>query len=275
MAARRRNKGSTDANAAASYTPATAPGSWSNGDTLTFDEGANTNFNVSMTALQALDLGDVKITSGCKDNIGSAANPLKLDISGTLTDEGGGEYSYIAGGTATGIIDNIVFNPSNPNKVLYLSSVAIADTIYVLGGTFIVGGSVTLVNIVANGPCSIVIPEDGSDVLGNVTVTGGARAIIKRRIAGTWRAGAGGTITYNVDTTTDTGDGVIDGGTFELIKGSCSIDGQRGTFDWSKLEKAGGYTVVLSEYPELTEKTGPVEPTTFTRTKIGRGSRKV
>lgn len=273
---RRRLKGSTDASNAASYSPSAAPSApWANGDTLTFDEGANTNFDVGMTAAAGISsLATVRVTSGCKDNIGKANDPFKVDVSGTLIYEGGGDYSHWAGGTG-GTIAAIICNPSNPNHQMNLSS-GTFPSIKVLAGTVIIGGSAVLADIEVIGAATIVVPEDATDVLNNIRVAAGGRAIVKRRINGTGNVDQGGTLENNVDSTTASGTINLNGGTLVHLKGSLVVNGYSGVYDWHRLEKGGAYTLTLTEYEALTEKTGPVLPSgTITRTLVGKGSRKV
>lgn len=281
MADRLRLKGSTDAGNAASYSPALAPSGWSAGDTLTCAEGANTNFSVGMTAMAAIGgggLASLTITTACADNFGAQADPLSVDVSGTLENNGAGDYGYFAAGSG-GTIDTIIFNPANPNYRMYLQSAA-NNTLRIMAGTFTVGGSVTLGDIEVVGPATLVVPEHASDTIGNIRVAAGGRARVRRRIAGGANIDAGGELEYDVDTATASANINMNGGLLRHKKGSVVISGYSGTYDWSQLEKTGvggsGYTLTITEYEGLTEKTGPIRPGgTVTRTVRGKGSRKI
>ena len=276
MATYRRLKGQTDAANASTWSPATAPSAWhATNDSMQMDEGANSPLATNVdTAWAGKSLVNVTITSGCKDDIGSAANPLAVTVSGTVRDYGGGNARYFSGTWV-----NFEFAPANPNCVCYLSSWTLTGTLYVLAGTMILRGSVILAGvdrIVVSGNAAMEIPEHGSDTIPcPVQLTGNAVLSVKRLVTGDILVGDRARLRYDVKSTTDTGTITLAGGTMELINGSCSVDGQSGVFDWSGLEQAGGYTVDLTEHPALTEKTGAIQPGTFTRTVKGSGSRKV
>lgn len=260
-------KGATDASLAATYGGVLPTA----GDTVNFSAGSG-NFNVNPDGLTAVgSLAAVNFRPGCSINVGDSGAPFEIDVSGTLNIGWSGQVAYISAG-AGGTIDTIIVQPTGP-ATIYLSDLA-NNTLKVLFGTVILGSGVTLAAIEVIGSGSqLFIPEHGSDVTTTIRVTDGGRVVCRRRIAGTVTLSKGGSLEYDVDTTTTTSQAFnIDGGSLVLKKGSAVVNLYSGEFDYSKIEKST-YTLTIADSGG-TEKVGPVTPT-FSRTTTGRGSRKI
>lgn len=264
-------KGQTDASQAGFYSPAGPPANGTNGDTLGWSEGAGA-VGTLLNSITGANLASMTVRSGCKIDLGDGNNPFYTNVVGTFNYGGSGKAWYIAGGSATGVIASLYWEPANGQTAGYFSGVTFSGTVYVYGGYVELNSTCALVDIEVGKGGQALVKEHASDTINDVTVKSGSTLEVRRRIAGTVTIEAGGTLIYDVPTTTASGTIKINGGTLVHKKGRLVVNGSSGVYDYSKLEKV--YQVALTETPQLTEIFGPVPPT-FTRTTVGQGSRKI
>lgn len=256
-------KGSTDASATASYYGGALP---VDADTLRFSEGAGL-FNVqTTTAIAGVTLAAMAVSDGCAVQIGDADNPLRVDIT-DLQIFGRGPAYYLQGGTDAGVLTTCLFDPANGSAKLNLYSLA-NTTLRVFGGIVTAPSSVSVNVVEVDGPGVVILQEHASDTLeGTSRVCNGGVLICRRRIAGTITVGEGGTLEYDVDTTTTTSQSIqLLGGKLIVKKGSVIVNECKGEYDLTKLEKTG-YTHTITERKGVTERVGGLEPT-YSRTTI-------
>lgn len=260
-------KGQNNLALAAAYSPGTGPPI--TGDSLGMFEGIG-QIDTGLTAMATADLTSVIVGPGCGVNIGTNAGSLQFDTD--LFDYGGSGASVYAAGGSGSIWDALVWRPANGRTILYASSVTIT-AMRVESGLVICPSSVVVDTVDMYGG-QARIEEHGSDTVGNTVVKSGAVLEVRRRIAGTVRVEAGGTLIYDVDSSTSSGVITLAGPGARLIhrKGALNVYGSAGIYDRSKLEKV--YAVTITDTKDLTEIVGAVSPT-FTRTTIGVGSTKI
>lgn len=261
-------KGATDLSLVGTYSPGVVPVT---GDSLNFSAGSGT-ITTNMSALTGAVLVNLQTKPGFTAQIGDSGNPMAVDVSGTATLSGGSARCYFSGGTG-GTWATTIIQPTRSCEFQFVNITM--TTMYVFGGTVRITGTAIVDAITVIGGASITIEEHGSDTIGNVQLQNGARMLARRRIAGTVNVGAGCTLEYDVDTTTTTGVITMNSDSSVIIrKGSATVTGVGGTLDYSMLEK-NGYTLTVTETEGLTEKAGGVPFTTYTRTQIGKGSKKI
>lgn len=273
MAAITHVEGQQDLSAGATYSGGALP---SDGDTLTFLR-AGVGFSLTnLNGLAGKDLLTLTFNTAWAASVGSTGQPLQVNLNrtgtGVLDYKGQGDVFSIAGGTSTPTISTINFRPMNGRTRGYLSGAANA-TLRVFAGAFRVENSASVDVVQVLGAAQVEIMESGSgDVIGNVTLSPGSTLTARRRISGSLTVGPGMTLIYDVKSTTDSGSITLNGGTLIWLNGALVVNGVAGVLDWSRLEDE--YALTITEYPGLTERTGPVRPSA-SRTEIAGGSKKV
>lgn len=232
----RYKKGSSDVSATASYYGGALP---VGGDTFEMDEGVGA-FDQVANALAGVDLLAFNVRRGCSVNIGSASAPFEVDIDQTGTGvfryEGAGQEVWLSGGSG-GAIHTVIFSPAAQTVMRLMA--CDNDVLQVFSGTMIVPSTTTVIAVEVTGPGQAVLQQHASDTTGAVTVNAGATLTTRRRIAAASTVAAGGTLKYDVDSTTTTSTITVNG-TLELTKGSITVDLKPGAvLDASRLEKTG------------------------------------
>lgn len=262
-------KGSTDVSATSSYYGGALP---VDSDNFYMSEGTGIFSTQASTAIAGVTLASMQVSDGCSVQVGDESNPLRVDIT-DLRIYGRGPAFYFQGGTDAGVITTALFDPAFATARLNLVSLA-NTTLRVFAGQVVAPSTVTLNNIEVDGPGQVIAQEHASDTIeGTCTVCNGGTLIARRRIAGNVYIGEGGTVIYDVDTTTTTGQTFhLLGGKLMILKGSAVINQRVGMLDYSRLERTG-YTFTITERRGVVEQVGGIEPT-YSRTVI-RPSRKV
>lgn len=263
-------KGQTDASQAGFYSPAGPPANGTNGDTMGWSEGSGA-ITTLLNSITGANFASMTFRSGFKADLGDGNNPFYTNVVGTLSFGGSNRVNYFAGGSATGVIASMVWDPANGLSAGYFSGITFTGTVYVFSGYVELNSSCAVVDIETAKSGQLLVKEHASDLIGNSTIGGSSTAEFRRRASGTTSVEEGATLIYDVDTATSSGVITLNGGTVIHKKGALSIKG-RGVYDYSKLEKV--YAVTIVDQPGMIEKFGPVPPT-FSRTTIGAGSAKI
>ena len=248
-------------------------GNWSiavpvDGEDVIIDGRDTTAVDITTVASQgAIDLASLHIMSSFANNIGTAAAPLEIEVSGTLLIEGSGSY-YIQSGSATlgtnGSIDRLIMNTSGN---VYLSSFANdgANTtdftkVIVNSGTLTVYGKAEAV-ATSGAEAGTVIgtlvlaPTFGRS--GGVTVTIGEQCFKANGNVYTNIIMQGGSLTtHSAMLTVDQFGGTLTQGStaYTMIAdddGTTTLNLYGGTFKWQPSVMAGGVRTTASTSPQI------------------------
>jgi hypothetical protein len=268
-------KGQTNFAATATYSGGALP---VDADSLYFSEGGGV-VDQNPDALDDVDFTRVEMRGAFSADVGSSGSPFEFDANQTSTGvvvlASRSANLYLAGGDG-GIWYDVTMDMQLGSARVFISAVSISGVFKGYRGVARFSSTASLDAMELSGPCTAIADSHGSDTIGNISVSNGATLIVRRRIAGTVLLGEGGTVIYDVDTATTTGLITMAGGVLDHRKGSLTMKGLKGSYDYRQLERATttAYAVILEEFEGLTEMRGIVAPT-FTRTVRGKGSRKI
>lgn len=258
-------QGAVDLNAAASWSSATAPGSWTDGDTVimaTRGEDVTTN----PTAMGGKDLVLLRTDDGFNRDLGSPAAYVKVNANRTAAGKlilGHAGDSYIEGGTVDATITTI---EKRGGGRLWLKGVVNA-TLKAIAGVVRVLSDSTVSAVRVDKGASVDVETHGSDVVDGACEVAGTLIVRRRLSSTTTRVKNGGVLEYDVDeNSTGSGQIIVEaGGTLRWKRGMLSVLLQSdGTLDALRLAK--GYDLTITDHAGSREIYGITQPSAVTRT---------